>query len=280
MSYKQRRTRTTLVIVALASVIIPKLVMANFVGLRAKAIYAYDLNTKRILYEENSEAQLPIGSIAKIATALVALENLDTSKKITIQKEVLTTEGDSGLKEGEEWNLRDLVTFMLLVSSNDASTALEIELGGRVETLLKLNKTARLLGLSQTYFLNSSGLDISDRLAGVYSSAKDASILLAVFYKKYPEILKQTTLLNKEFRSNKYTHIADNTNRYVAEMTGLLGSKTGSTDLAGANLTIIFDSEIDRPVAFAILGSDPVNRFQEAMAIIERTLSELIGNEI
>ncbi len=244
---------------------------------RAKSLYVLDLKSGEVIAAKYGEAQLPIASITKVATAFAALNMFGRDREITITAEALETEGDSGLLVGETWNIVDLVKFMLIVSSNDATRALELESSDPTGLLNRMNSLAYSLGLDQTYFLNTSGLDISDKLAGAYSSAQDVSILLAEFYKAYPDVLADTTILEKTFVVEGHSHLAQNTNKYTDQMVGLLGSKTGSTDLAGANLSVIFDSEIGRPVVATALGSDELYRFPDVIALIYQTIENLSG---
>ncbi|HEY4504596.1 MAG TPA: D-alanyl-D-alanine carboxypeptidase [Candidatus Paceibacterota bacterium] len=239
------------------------------------AVFVYDIRTEKTLLERNEEAQLPIASITKLVTALSALELFGREAQIEILPGALEVEGDSGLVPGEKWKVSDLVSFMLINSSNDAARALELAWGPNGKFVQAMNQGVTYMELSQTYFLNSTGLDISPTLAGAYSSARDINALMVTFNSLYPDIIIDTTLIEKEFWSDKYKHIANNTNQYTRNMLGLLGSKTGSTDLAKANLTIMFDSEIERPVIVTVLGSNIENRFSDMFSIIDDTLKLL-----
>src|SRR3989344_5560924 len=243
--------------------------------IHAKAIYVYDLKAGTVLISKNPEAQVPIASITKIATAYAALRMLGRDRGILISPETLATEGDSGLIAGETWNIVDLIKFMLIVSSNDAARALEQAVNNNGGLIVQMNGLASELGLEQTFFLNTSGLDLSASLAGAYSSARDVSILLAQFNKEYPDIMISTIYPQKDFHISNILHTALNTNLYTTRMVGLLGSKTGSTELAGANLSIIFDSEIGRPIVATALGSDGEYRFPDIITLINEILHKL-----
>ena len=92
--------------------------------LEAKAVYVWDVNKKEILHARNSEAQLPLASVTKLMTALVADEILPETTVVSINREALSSEGDTGLFVEEKWDLNDLLDFTLLVSSNDGASAL------------------------------------------------------------------------------------------------------------------------------------------------------------
>jgi serine-type D-Ala-D-Ala carboxypeptidase (penicillin-binding protein 5/6) len=243
--------------------------------IQALSVYVYDVRANKVIFSKSEKAQLPIASITKIATAFAALELLGQDSTVEITPEALLTEGDSGLLVGESWNTRELVKFMLIASSNDAARALELAAGKRGELLARMNEISERFSLSQTYFLNTSGLDVSATLAGAYSSAKDISRLMVEFGRVYPDVLKATSEEEDTFLIGANQHKALNTNKSIPLMTGLLGSKTGSTDLAGANLTIIFDSEIGRPIVATSFGSSSEQRFPDTIKLIYQTIERL-----
>ena len=79
--------------------------------------------------------------------------------------------------------------------------------------------------------------------------------------KNYPDLLKDTAEASER-----------NTNLVASEIPGLLGSKTGLTDLAGGNLVFAFDPELGRPIVITILGSTEEGRFQDVRKLISATL--------
>ena len=83
-----------------------------------------------------------------------------------------------------------------------------------------------------------------------------------------------TTLLSL----NNYPHVARNTNSIVAEIPGLLVSKTGLTNTAGGNLVIVFDPELGRPIIVSILGSTEGGRFEDARTLINAVMEYIKNN--
>lgn len=229
----------------------------------AKSYYVYDIANNKVLLEKNSHQQLPLASITKVYTALTALELLPAGTMIQVLPIDTLAEGDSGLIEGELWKLGDLVKYMLVASSNDASNAIGRQLStytNATGTVL-MNSTAYDLGTRQTFFLNYNGLDISTTLSGGYGSARDVAMAMATLYKRHREVLSSTRYPSIVLTSNKASHLVNNTNQDVGQTTGILGSKTGFTDLAGGNLTVISDVSLGRPIVVVVLGSDRENRF-------------------
>lgn len=239
----------------------------------AHAVMVYDLKRGEVLYEKNAHSQLPLASVAKLMTALVASESLSDASPITISEEALSEEGESGLTYGESWYLPDLLDFTLITSSNDGAAAVALyaneelpegpdNLGGFVESM---NAYAKSLGLKQTYFLNPTGLDISLTHSGAYGSARDMTMLMAYLLRTKPELLVRTRDLSYLTDSIDASHLAENTNELVGTIPGLIASKTGYTDLAGGNLVIAFDASIGHPVVVVVLGSTKDERFSDAI---------------
>ncbi len=235
----------------------------------ARSAIVYDIKSGEILYGKNIDMQLPIASITKLITALVSENELGSSAIVDISKEDLHTEGDSGLIAGDYWREGELSDFMLSVSSNDASTALANKAGGGEEFVIKMNRFVKKLGLQSTVLFNESGLDINERKAGGYSTARDIAILLSYMAIVKPEVLEATAFV--EFNSVSITglkHRAVNTNRIVGSIPGIIGGKTGFTNLAGGNLVIVFDASIGRPIVVVVLGSTRDGRFDDVLKLV------------
>lgn len=235
----------------------------------ARAVMVYDIKNERVLYSKNADAQLPLASVAKLVTALVADNQMGSSASIYISEQALATEGDSGLLVGDVWKERDLADFMLTVSSNDAATALASTYADTSQFIAQMNQFVQQLGLSSTVLFNESGLDVTSQQAGAYGSARDIANLLTYTILTKPEILEATTFT--EFTSVSRTGLrykAVNTNKIVGQIPGIIGGKTGFTDLAGGNLAIVFDASIGRPIAVVVLGSTIDGRFDDVLKLV------------
>ena len=253
------------------------------ISLEAKSAYVFDIVKNEVIFKKNEFVQLPLASITKLMTALTATELIPKNSRITIRKEFLQEEGDTGLLDGESWKLQDLLDFSLLVSSNDGVRSVASVIGamnlqtddynlGRKDFISKMNAKAQELGLQQTYFINESGLD-DGVLSGGYGSAIDVSKLMQYILENYPEILEATKYQTINISSFDKTHTAKNTNVDVNQIPGLLASKTGYTNMAGGNLVIAFDSSIGRPVVVVVLGSTMEGRFQDVSKLIKASLT-------
>ncbi len=266
----------------------------DMITLNAKSVYVWDINAHKKLYGKNEEKQLPLASVTKMMMALVAVELLPTDTKITISSIDLELEGDSGLFPGEKWALADLLKFTLISSSNDGASAIASVAGA---TLLreasssdpflnkqlfieKMNEKAEAIGLTNTHFSNESGLDVDSVTSGAYGSTRDMAMLFQYIFKKHSELFTSTTYKKIDLTSlSKVTHHVANTNEGVAQVTGLIGSKTGYTDLAGGNLVVVVDIGVDHPVVIAVLGSTREGRFTDVAQLINATVSEITKSE-
>ena len=256
--------------------------------LEAKAAFVFDLKNNSELFAKNVEAQLPLASLAKLMTALAAVENLDSGAVISISKEALEQEGDSGLFLNERWSLKDLIDIMLVNSSNDAAFAVS-EAALLSETarpfqeiaptksqndkiLALMNSKARELEMRQTFFLNATGLDLNNEISGAYGSAKDIVILLKYILENHPDILSATNQESLKLVSfDGQPHIFQNTNQSLNKISGFVAGKTGFTDLAAGNLAVVFDAGFNHPIAAVVLGSSFDGRFKDMERLLEAT---------
>ena len=262
---------------------VKSLAVFNNLNLRAKAAFVYDVLEDRILYRKNEKEQLPIASITKLMTALVATELLPKNSNITIKSDFLKEEGDSGLLSAESWELMDLLDFSLVTSSNDGMRSVASVIGavtsntsdydlGRKDFIEKMNLKAKDMELEQTFFVNETGLDVDTKVSGGYSSAQNVSDLMKYLILKHPEILEATKYQKLSINSDDRKHNAKNTNDIVNEIPGLFASKTGFTDMAGGNLVIAFDPSIGRPIIITVLGSTLEGRFSDMEALVKASL--------
>lgn len=261
-------------------------------SLRAKSAYVWDVDAHRKLYGQNDELQLPLASVAKIMMALVATESLPPETRVTVTAADVLGEGDTGLSVGEVWTLGRLLEFTLVASSNDGASAIAEATGAHFNGgvsrsakenkklfIEKMNERARGIGLTKTFFRNESGLDLSMGKSGAYGSARDMAMLFEYIFRRHPEIFIPTSASELTLRSeNNIVHHIINTNKDVEHITGIIGSKTGYTDLAGGNLVVVIDIGVNHPVVIAVLGSTREDRFSDIRKLIVAT-TEAVTSE-
>ncbi|MEK7227673.1 MAG: hypothetical protein AAB641_02165 [Patescibacteria group bacterium] len=258
--------------------------------LQAKAAYIYDSRTKTVLFALNENKRMPLASLTKLMSALVATDISPDYDTVTVSKEALTADGDSGLRPGERWKLADLLDFSLVSSSNDGIRAVALALGALARSgadndqiikdfVRQMNKKASELDLKNTYFWNETGLDESEMKGGAYSTARDMAMLIEHIIAYHPEILEATKASSLSISSlDGFKHEAKNTNILTERIPGFIGSKTGFTNTAGGNLVFAFDPELGRPIIVSIMGSTEEGRFEDTETLINAVLEYLNQN--
>lgn len=253
------------------------------VDVMAKSAFVWDINEQRVLFEKNPDEQVPLASLTKLMTALVAHEIVSDNQTVSIPQEALKQDGDSGLSDGETFTFSSLMDMTLISSSNDGAFALAAAAGAMLdqqnpaETFVQaMNIRAEELGLTQTYFKNPTGLDLSEAEAGAYGSARDVAFLVEYILKNYPEILEYTTKNEIAIANTAGSaHEVTNTNQTVDNIPGIIGSKTGYTTLAGGNLAIAFDASLNRPIVVIALGSSYNGRFSDVIELSKLARSKI-----
>jgi len=257
--------------------------------LKASSVLIVNSDTGQKIYGKNTERVMPLASIVKIMTAIVAIENIGEFENITIPKEALKLVGDNGLLVDEKWGRDELLRFTLITSSNDATRAISMHVGQKIgapteEESVKIfvdlmNKKAKDLGLTNTVFLNESGLDMPDGKNGGYSNAEEVNKLFAYAINKYPDIFYSTSFVSKVFESRSgVSHNAINTNPNVAKVLGISASKTGFTNISGGNLVVSFVTPKNETILVSVLGSTFTDRFTDVERLSGTTLK--IINEV
>ncbi|MGM0482591.1 MAG: D-alanyl-D-alanine carboxypeptidase family protein [Patescibacteria group bacterium] len=252
----------------------------------AKSALVWDTREGEAIYEKSPQKPLPLASLAKLMTAAVALEEADPQLPVIIDHDSLKQYGNSGLFLNEKWKLKELARVSIMSSVNDASYAMASTVGSRlvghsseegVEMFVsRMNEKAEELGLSNTFFNNSTGLDINKKTAGAYGSARDIVKLTLHVLSEYPGILYSTRHSSKEVVSlSGFHHTFINSNPNVSDMGGIVASKTGYTDLAGGNLMVVVNTDLNYPVIIVVLGSTFDGRFEDVRILTEETRNYL-----
>lgn len=201
----------------------------------------YDMTDDEILFSKKSDEKSSIASLTKIMTTITAIENItDYNKYVTYTEEMSSQvrwdASVAGLKVGNQVTYNDLLYASILPSGADATTALAISTSGSINNFVKkMNDTAAKIGMTNSHFINVTGLDEK----GHYSTVEDILKLLkySLQNEKFKSIYttKSYTLSNGLFvRSTIYAYNG-NTKR-------ILGSKTGFTLDAGRCISTYFQS--------------------------------------
>jgi len=183
--------------------------------------------TGAVLAQYDATAPVPIASITKLMTVLVALQHEKLGDVVTVDPRVTTVGQESiDLRPGEEMTVHDLVKGALIQSANDAADALALSVAPSFPAFAKLmNAKARALGLRDTHFVRPDGLDAT----GEYSSARDVT-KLALAAMRVP-VIRLTVGERQDVISGDRT--LHTWNDLLGVVPGVIGVKTGHTSLAG-----------------------------------------------
>lgn len=280
----KQKIRLTLALVLVISLLIPGTVsFGEELSLMAKAAFLMDMKTGQVLFEKEADMRWKPASTTKIMTALIALEMASPDTEMKASSNALNSipadYGLAGIKSGEILTLNDLLHFMLIISANEAANVIaeNVSPSGRIEDFVALmNKKAQELGLKNSHFTNTYGLDQDEH----YSSARDLAILAKVamensIFRKIVA-LKEVPLPDTNLRKSKdwdKWHIeASNkllftTSDYYDRVTGI---KTGYTGGAGMCLVFSAINAEGMELLGVILGTESYDiLFSESKALLE-----------
>ena len=234
----------------------------SFPVLSALGVLAIDVDSQVPLFEKNADSRLLPASTTKIMTALVSLEHYNLNDELAVGR--VNVEGQKmGLVVGEVIKFEDLLYGLLIYSANDAAEVLAQNYPGGREAFIKdMNEKALSLHLSQTHFINPSGLDGGEH----FSSARDL-VTLSESAMKNGIFAKVVSTRSFEAKSvdGKIRHRLTNINELIGKVDGVLGVKTGWTENARENLVTYIERD-NKKVMIALMGSQ--DRFGETEELI------------
>ncbi len=202
--------------------------------LTADAYVVTDLENNETVINKNDKKILPIASITKLVTALVAQEFLKPDQIITISQQAYDTYGNSGnLHVGQKISKKDIFYPLLLSSSNDAAEALA-ETVGRDKFIAEMNNRVKKIGLTDTFFADPSGLSPLN-----ISTASDLAKLAGYLYQSQPELLAITREQKHQVGKQSWHNVNN-----ISLLKYYVGGKNGYTDEANRTLVSIFNIPI------------------------------------
>jgi D-alanyl-D-alanine carboxypeptidase (penicillin-binding protein 5/6) len=194
----------------------------------ARAYLVANASTGEVLASRNADERVPIASITKLMTVLVALEHARLDDIVTVQRSAAAVgESSIDLSPGDRLTVRDLIEGALVQSANDAADALADHVGhGNERTFVALmNAKAQQLGLTETHFARPDGLDASSH----FSSARDV-VHLAEVAMHNPEI--RSVVRERTATIEGGSRVLHTWNDLLSTFPGLIGVKTGHTGAA------------------------------------------------
>ncbi|WP_156285828.1 D-alanyl-D-alanine carboxypeptidase family protein [Oceanivirga salmonicida] len=224
-----------------------------------------------ILIQDNIYDVLPIASLTKIMTAMVVLDNIENlNEKVKVDKYESKIPYGVRLKENSKYTIYELLNFMLIKSSNSSAQVLADSVSNDFPELM--NKKAQEIGATSAHFCTPHGLPPKYTNTCVdEASASDIYLISKYAIENYPLIAEITSTKHKNIANKNL----ENTNDLLGDYPGIVGIKTGFHNLAGYNISILYENN-DKKLYEVILGSDS----SEYRSLISTTvLSKFGGNE-
>ena len=249
---------------------------ASSITVDAKASLLMEAETGKILVENNAHEKLAPASVTKVMTMLLIYEAIDQERIkwddiVTTSAHAASMGGSQIFLEPEEkQTVRDLTKAVVIASANDAAVAMAEFIAGSEEAFVTMmNNKAKALGMDNTNFVNSCGLDAPGHL----TTAFDIALMSRELLLKYPDVVKYATT-----RLDKITHKTargeeefglTNTNRLIRNYPGTTGLKTGSTSEALYCISATAEKEGMHLIAVIMGAPDPGIRFDSAMKLLD-----------
>lgn len=255
------------IIILLILLIIPIKVSA----LSASSAIVMDEDSGRVLYAKNAYTPKLIASTTKIMTALVALENGDLNKKITVDENVLQAYGSAiYIGVGEKITLEDLLYGLMLRSGNDAALVIANSVCKDEKAFVKLmNQKAMDLNMKNTVFLNPHGLEEDDG-NGNTSTAYDMALLMREAMKN-KNFQKITATEKYTTKTDAKSYVWYNKNKLLKNYKYTTGGKTGFTKKA--RRTLVTSAKKDNKKLIIVTLNDP-NDFSNHQKLYEEYFSK------
>ncbi len=228
----------------------------------ASAYALIDYDTGEIIADKSLSDRLPIASLTKVMTAMVALDLAEPNELFTIRREaahIIPTK--IGVIPGQKMTLKELLQASLMTSANDATEAIRDGVDEKYKEpifIRAMNEKAAIIGLKNTHFANPQGFDNPDH----YSSTEDLALLTHYALTNYPLI---SEIVKKDYafiEANQYHKQFDlyNWNGLIGVYPNVMGVKIGNTDEAGVTTIVLSEREGKRILAVVLGAPDILKR--------------------
>lgn len=261
-----KKTIALMLILSLTFIYVP--VYAG-VETTAKSAILMEAQTGEVLLEKEKDEKLPIASVTKIMTMLLIMEEIASGRmtfadEVTVSEYAMSMGGSTMfLETGEVLTVHDMLKGIAVASANDGCVAMAEHISGSVDAFVtRMNERAKELGMENTSFINTNGLDAE----GHYSSAYDVAIMARELI-KHEKIFEYTTIWTDSLRDGKFA--LANTNRLVRFYRGATGLKTGSTDNAGCCLCATAERDGVSLIAVVLGAPTSKDRFSDATKLLD-----------
>lgn len=235
----------------------------------AKSMILMEAGSGTVLVENNADEKLPIASVTKIMTLLLIMEAIEDGKityedMVTVSENAMSMGGSTMfLEAGEELSVHEMIKGIAVASANDGCVAMAEKLSGSEEAFVaEMNKRAKELGMENTQFVNTNGLDAE----GHYSSARDVAKMSKELM-RHEKIFEYTTIWTGMMHNDEFE--LANTNKLIRFYQGATGLKTGSTDEAGCCLSATAERNGMKLIAVILGSPSSKDRFDGARALLD-----------
>ena len=268
---KKRMLAIFLLLVLLAGALLPA-VRAAELDLPAPSYVLMERSTGEVLLEHNAHERLRPASVTKVMTLLLIMEALDDGRigwdDMVQTSAAAAAKGGSQiyLEENEQLPLEEMLKSIVVSSANDCACAMAEHIAGSEAAFVEMmNARAEQLGMTDTHFVNCTGLDDEPEAAEHLTTAYDIALMSRELL-GHEAIKKYTTIWMDTVRDGQFG--LSNTNKLVRFYDGTTGLKTGYTSAAGHCLSASAERNGMELIAVVLHCASSTDRFESAKALL------------
>ena len=268
---KKRMLAIFVLLVLLAGAMLPA-VRAAELDLPAPSYVLMERSTGEVLLEHNAHERLRPASVTKVMTLLLTMEALDDGRigwdDMVQTSAAAAAKGGSQiyLKENEQLPLEEMLKSIVVSSANDCACAMAEHIAGSEAAFVEMmNARAEQLGMTDTHFVNCTGLDDEPEAAEHLTTAYDIALMSRELL-GHEAIKKYTTIWMDTVRDGQFG--LSNTNKLVRFYDGTTGLKTGYTSAAGHCLSASAERNGMELIAVVLHCASSTDRFESAKALL------------
>ncbi len=243
--------------------------VGTVLDINAASCILMESTTGQILYENNSHEKLAPASITKIMSLLLIFEaidagNLTLDTTLSASAHACSMGGSQiWLEENEQMTVHDLLKATIVGSANDATVVLAEAVAGTEDAFVeRMNQKAKELGMTDSHFVNTTGLDADGHLTSAHDVAVASKELV-----KHKLVKEYSTIWMDSLRGGESELV--NTNKLVRFYDGCTGLKTGTTSKAGCCLSATAERDGLSLVAVVMNSPDSNSRFNGARKLLD-----------
>ena len=268
---KKRMLAIFVLLVLLAGAILPA-VRAAELDLPAPSYVLMERSTGEVLLEHNAHERLRPASVTKVMTLLLIMEALDDGRigwdDMVQTSAAAAAKGGSQiyLEENEQLPMEEMLKSIVVSSANDCACAMAEHIAGSEAAFVEMmNARAEQLGMTDTHFVNCTGLDDEPEAAEHLTTAYDIALMSRALL-GHEAIKKYTTIWMDTVRDGQFG--LSNTNKLVRFYDGTTGLKTGYTSAAGHCLSASAERNGMELIAVVLHCASSTDRFESAKALL------------